>query len=104
MPIVNMKQMLKDAHEGHYAIGQFNINNLEWMQAILDECKELRTPVILGVSEGATKYMGGWHVVVEMIKAYMSDQNIDILSQFILITVPPLTSVKPQSTQASLPL
>lgn len=78
MPIVNMKQMLKDAHEGHYAIGQFNINNLEWMQAILDECKELRTPVILGVSEGATKYMGGWHVVVEMIKAYMSDQNIDI--------------------------
>ena len=58
MPIVNMKQMLKDAHEGHYATGQFNINNLEWMQAILDECKELRTPVILGVFRRSNEIYG----------------------------------------------
>jgi fructose-bisphosphate aldolase, class II len=78
MALENMKDMLQKAYEGHYAIGQFNINNLEWMQAILDECQELKAPVILGVSEGASKYMGGWDVVVAMIKAYMKDKNITI--------------------------
>lgn len=73
-----MKQMLEKAKREHYAVGQFNINNLEWMQAILEECMELRSPVILGVSEGATKYMGGWNVVVSMVKAYIKDNNIDI--------------------------
>ena len=57
MALVNMVEMLKKAHEGHYAVGQFNINNLEWVSAILDECQELKCPVILGVSEGAMKYM-----------------------------------------------
>jgi len=73
-----MKEMLQKAKREHYAVGQFNINNLEWMQAILEECMELRCPVILGVSEGATKYMGGWNVVVAMVKAYIKDNNVDI--------------------------
>jgi len=78
MSLVNMDEMLRKAQAEHYAVGQFNINNLEWMQAILEECMELRCPVILGVSEGATKYMGGWNVVVQMIKAYIKDNNVDI--------------------------
>jgi len=78
MGLVNMKEMLQKAKREHYAVGQFNINNLEWMQAILEECMELRCPVILGVSEGATKYMGGWNVVVAMVKAYIKDNNVDI--------------------------
>jgi len=78
MSLVNMDEMLRKARAEHYAVGQFNINNLEWMQAILEECMELRCPVILGVSEGATKYMGGWNVVVQMIKAYIKDNNVDI--------------------------
>ena len=73
-----MKEMLEKAKREHYAVGQFNINNLEWMQAILEECMELRCPVILGVSEGAAKYMGGWDVVVSMVKAYIKDNNVDI--------------------------
>jgi fructose-bisphosphate aldolase class II len=78
MGLVNMKEMLEKAKREHYAVGQFNINNLEWMQAILEECMALRCPVILGVSEGATKYMGGWDVVVSMVKAYIKDNNVDI--------------------------
>ncbi|MCI1245702.1 MAG: class II fructose-1,6-bisphosphate aldolase [Bacilli bacterium] len=78
MPLVNMKGMLQKAWKGHYAVGQFNINNLEWMQAILDEAQALEAPVILGVSQGAAKYMGGWDVVVAMVKAYIKDQGISI--------------------------
>lgn len=68
MPLVSMKEMLIKANKEKYAVGQFNINNLEWTQAILDEVQELQAPVILGVSEGAAKYMGGYNVVVQMVK------------------------------------
>ncbi|MCD8204639.1 MAG: class II fructose-1,6-bisphosphate aldolase [Coprobacillus sp.] len=78
MALESMKEMLLKAREGHYAVGQFNINNLEWVSAILDEVQELKAPVILGVSEGACKYMGGPHVVVEMVKAYIKDNNITV--------------------------
>ena len=67
--LVNATRMQKKAHEGHYAVGQFNINNLEWTKAILLTAEELKSPVILGVSEGAAKYMGGYEVVVAMVKA-----------------------------------
>lgn len=78
MGLVSMKEMLIKAREGHYAVGQFNINNLEWIQAILDEVQELKAPVILGVSEGAGKYMGGWSVVASMVKAYVEAKNITV--------------------------
>ena len=78
MELVNMCEMLKKAHEGHYAVGQFNINNLEWVSAILDECNELKCPVILGVSEGAMKYMGGCDTIVGMVKGYIKDNNITV--------------------------
>lgn len=67
--LVNATRMLKEAHEGHYAVGHFNINNLEWTKAILLTAQEFNSPVILGVSEGAGKYMGGFKVVVAMVKA-----------------------------------
>jgi len=70
--------MLKKAHDGHYAVGQFNINNLEWVSAILDECQELKAPVILGVSEGAMKYMGGCDTIVGMVNGYIKDNGITI--------------------------
>ncbi len=76
--LVCMCDMLKKAHEGHYAVGQFNINNLEWVSAILDECQELQAPVILGVSEGAMKYMGGCDTIVGMVNGYIEDNNITI--------------------------
>ena len=78
MCLVSMKEMLIKAREGHYAVGQFNINNLEWTEAILDEAQAWNTPVILGVSEGAAKYMGGWLVVSAMVKAYIKSKNITI--------------------------
>lgn len=67
--LVNATRMLKIAHENHYAVGQFNINNLEWTKAILLTAEELKSPVILGVSEGAAKYMGGFKVVAAMVRA-----------------------------------
>ena len=78
MCLVSMKEMLIKAREGHYAVGQFNINNLEWTEAILDEVQALNAPVILGVSEGAAKYMGGWLVVSAMVKAYIKSKNITV--------------------------
>ncbi len=66
--LVNSKKMLEDAKEGHYAIPHFNINNLEWTRFILEECEKEKSPVILGVSEGASKYMGGFKVVSNMVK------------------------------------
>ena len=60
MALVNMKEMLLKAREGKYAVGQFNINNVEWTAAILDKAQELNAPVILGVTSGASTYMGGW--------------------------------------------
>ena len=76
--LVNFIDMMQKAKENHYAIPQFNINNLEWTKYILEECEELQVPVILGVSEGAAKYMGGNDVVVAMVKALMKDLNITI--------------------------
>lgn len=70
--------MLQKAKEGKYAIGQFNINNLEWTKAILTASQEKNSPVILGVSEGAAKYMGGYKTVVNMVKGLISDLNITI--------------------------
>ncbi|MCD8195122.1 MAG: class II fructose-1,6-bisphosphate aldolase [Coprobacillus sp.] len=78
MPLVSMKEMLLKAREGHYAVGQFNINNLEWVSAILDEVQRLEAPVILGVSEGACKYMGGPNTVVSLVKGYIKDKNITV--------------------------
>ena len=66
---VNAKEMLVKAKAGHYAVGHFNINNLEWTKAVLQTAQELNSPVILGVSEGAGKYMGGFGTVAAMVKA-----------------------------------
>ena len=66
MALVNMCEMLTKAKEGKYAVGQFNINNLEWTKTILETAQEQNSPVILGVSEGAAKYMGGFKTVVGM--------------------------------------
>lgn len=78
MPLVNMRDMLLKAQKEHYAVGQFNINNVEWAQAILDEAQALKTPVILGVSNGAAKYMGGWNTVVGLVKGLIIDHKITI--------------------------
>ncbi len=74
----NMEKMLTRAKEGKYAIAQFNINNLEWTRFILEECQVCQTPVILGVSEGAAKYMGGYKTVVGMVKNLMEYLKITI--------------------------
>jgi fructose-bisphosphate aldolase class II len=74
--LVSATEMLKKAKEGHYAVGQFNINNLEWTKAILQTAQELNSPVILGVSEGAGKYMTGFGVVAAMVKAM--DESLKI--------------------------
>ncbi len=76
--LVNATRMLKIAHENHYAVGQFNINNLEWTKAILLTAEELKSPVILGVSEGAAKYMGGFKVVAAMVKAMDESLNLSV--------------------------
>lgn len=74
--LVNSKKMLLDAKEKNYAIAQFNINNLEWAKYILEVVKEKKVPVILGVSEGALKYMGGFSTVVGMVKGLVTDLGI----------------------------
>ena len=74
--LVNGKKMLNDAREKNEVVFHFNINNLEWAKIILEECNKLNVPVILGASEGAIKYMGGYHVVVDMVKALIKDLNI----------------------------
>ena len=78
MPLVNAKEMLTKAKAGHYAVGQFNINNLEWTKAILQTAEELRSPVILGVSEGAGKYMCGYKTVVGMVTAMLEELKITV--------------------------
>lgn len=75
---VSARDMLVKAKEGHYAIGHFNINNLEWTKAILLTAEELRSPVILGVSEGAGKYMGGFRIVTAMVNAMLKDLSISV--------------------------
>ena len=74
----NMGNMLNRAKEGKYAVAQFNINNLEWTRFILEECQANQSPVILGVSEGAAKYMGGFKTVVAMATSLMEYLNITI--------------------------
>ncbi len=76
--LVSATEMLKKAKAGHYAVGQFNINNLEWTKSILATAQELNSPVILGVSEGAGKYMGGYHAVVGMVNGLLQDMNITV--------------------------
>ena len=76
--LVNVKQMLNDAVAGHYAVGHFNINNLEWTKAILETAQEMNAPVILGVSEGAGKYMGGFKTVAAMASAMTDDLGITV--------------------------
>ncbi len=78
MPLVNAKEMVKKAREGHYAVGAFNINNLEWTKAILLAAEETKSPVMLGVSEGANKYMTGYKVVAAMVKAMVETLNITV--------------------------
>ena len=76
--LVSAKEMLDKAKAGHYAVGQFNINNLEWTKAILLTAQELNSPVILGVSEGAGKYMTGYKTVAAMVKAMMEELGITV--------------------------
>ena len=71
--LVSAKEMLTKAKEGHYAVGQFNINNLEWTKAILLTAEENKSPVILGVSEGAGKYMCGYTTVVGMVNGMIDE-------------------------------
>lgn len=78
MALVSMKEMLEKAKEGKYAVGQFNINNLEYIQAILQAAEEEKSPVILGVSEGAGKYMGGFIAVVYMVKGLIESYKITV--------------------------
>ncbi len=76
--LVSAKEMLEKARDGHYAVGQFNINNLEWTKAILLTAQELNSPVILGVSEGAGKYMGGYKTIVGMVNGMLEGLNITV--------------------------
>jgi len=76
--LVSATEMLKKAKEGHYAVGQFNINNLEWTKSVLATAQELNSPVILGVSEGAGKYMTGFKTVAAMVKAMIEEMNITV--------------------------
>ena len=76
--LVSAKEMLQKAKAGHYAVGQFNINNLEWTKAILLTAEECKSPVILGVSEGAGKYMAGYKTVVGMVNGMLEELNITV--------------------------
>ena len=78
MALVSAKEMLKKAIDGKYAVGQFNINNLEWTKAILQTAEEMKSPVILGVSEGAGKYMGGFKTVAAMVSAMIECLGITV--------------------------
>ena len=76
--LVSATEMLKKAKAGHYAVGQFNINNLEWTKCILQTAQECNSPVILGVSEGAGKYMCGYKTVVGMVNGMLEELNITV--------------------------
>ena len=78
MALVSAKEMLQKAKAGHYAVGQFNINNLEWTKAVLLTAEECKSPVILGVSEGAGKYMTGYKTVVGMVNGMLEELNITV--------------------------
>ena len=76
--LVSAKEMLEKAKAGHYAVGQFNINNLEWTKAILQTAEEMKSPVILGVSEGAAKYMCGYKTIVGMVNGMLENLKITV--------------------------
>jgi len=76
--LVNATELLKKARDAHYAVAQININNLEWTKAVLETAEELKSPVILGVSEGAGKYMTGFKTVTAMVKAMDISLNITV--------------------------
>lgn len=76
--MINMIEILNKAAREKYAVPQFNINNLEWTRYILEECEELRMPVILGASEGAIKHMGGYNVVYSVASSLVKDLNITV--------------------------
>ena len=76
--LVSAKEMLNKARDGKYAVGQFNINNLEWTKAILLTAEECKSPVILGVSEGAGKYMCGYSTIVGMVKGMIENLHITV--------------------------
>ena len=76
--VVSAAEMLQEAVRGHYAVAQMNINNLEWTKAVLETTEELRAPMILGVSEGAGKYMGGYRTVVAMVNAMLEELHITV--------------------------
>ncbi len=76
--LVSAKEMLQKAKAGHYAVGQFNINNLEWTKAILQTAQENNSPVILGVSEGAGKYLCGYKTIVGMVNGMIEEMNITV--------------------------
>lgn len=76
--LVSAKEMLDKAKAGHYAVGHFNINNLEWTKAILLTAQENNSPVILGVSEGAGKYMGGYTTIVGMVNGMIKELGITV--------------------------
>lgn len=78
MGLVNVNEMMANALKGHYAVGAFNINNLEWTKAILETAEELKSPVILEVSEGANKYMTGYKTVAAMVKAMVESMGITV--------------------------
>lgn len=78
MALVSAKEMLEKARDGKYAVGQFNINNLEWTKSILQTAQELNAPVILGVSEGAGKYMTGFKTVAAMVSAMIDELKITV--------------------------
>ena len=76
--LVSAKEMLQKAKAGKYAVGQFNINNLEWTKAILLTAQEMNSPVILGVSEGAGKYMAGYTTIVGMVNGMINELKITV--------------------------
>lgn len=78
MALVSAKEMLEKARDGKYSVGQFNINNLEWAKSVLQTAEELKSPVILGVSEGAGKYMTGFKTVAAMVKAMIDEMHITV--------------------------
>lgn len=78
MVLVSAKEMIEKAHEGHYAVGAFNINNMEWTKAILAAAEEVKSPVMLGVSEGAAKYMCGFKTVVAMVTEIHNAMGITV--------------------------
>ena len=83
--LVNATNMLLKARDGHYGVGQFNINNLEWTRSILLQAQAMQSPVILGVSEGAGKYMGGYTTIVGMVNGMIKELGITVPDDYTAI-------------------